>query len=182
MAAARRAALAGLEPSDAIRAVNALLTALDRLRRRPNALVLATSNLPAAVDSAFLDRADLKRLVPPPGPRAAYHVLRGALLELAARRALAAGEPLFALRVLEAARFEPSAAAAASLALWGVARAAAGEALSARALRRLPLLALALHGREPPAPPPALPAFLASLAAALRQYLRDEADLAATPA
>lgn len=48
LAHARRAALSGLEPSDSIRAVNALLTQLDRLRRRPNALVLTTSNVTGA--------------------------------------------------------------------------------------------------------------------------------------
>ena len=52
--------MAGSEPSDAIRAVNALLTHLDALRRRPNVMVLCTSNLPEAVDVAFVDRADIK--------------------------------------------------------------------------------------------------------------------------
>lgn len=37
--------MSGSEPSDAIRAVNALLTQLDALRRHPNALVLTTSNI-----------------------------------------------------------------------------------------------------------------------------------------
>lgn len=50
----------GAEPSDAIRAVNAVLLALDRIAERsPNVLVLATSNVEQAVDSAFIDRADL---------------------------------------------------------------------------------------------------------------------------
>ncbi|KAI5640189.1 ATPase family associated with various cellular activities (AAA) domain-containing protein [Phthorimaea operculella] len=102
LAAARRAAVAGLEPSDSIRAVNAVLGALDRLRRAPNALVLATSNVTAAVDAAFLDRADIARLVPAPGARAAYAVLRGALGELMSRGVVAPREPLFALRVLAA--------------------------------------------------------------------------------
>ena len=60
LTAARRAAVAGSEPSDAIRAVNAMLTHLDALRCHPNVMVLCTSNLPEAVDVAFVDRADIK--------------------------------------------------------------------------------------------------------------------------
>lgn len=52
--------MSGSEPSDAIRAVNALLTCLDGLRRFPNALVLTTSNITGAIDLAFVDRADIK--------------------------------------------------------------------------------------------------------------------------
>ena len=48
------------DPSDAMRAVNSLLTSLDRLRSFPNVLVLATTNLTASVDDAFVDRVDLK--------------------------------------------------------------------------------------------------------------------------
>ncbi len=39
--------------------MNALLTQLDKLRKRTNCLVLATSNLTGAIDPAFMDRADL---------------------------------------------------------------------------------------------------------------------------
>lgn len=63
LAAARKAAIAGNEPTDAIRAVNALLTHLDCLRHHRNAMILCTSNLPEAVDAAFVDRADIKVLL-----------------------------------------------------------------------------------------------------------------------
>jgi len=52
--------MSGKEPSDALRVVNALLTQLDRLKQRQNVLVLTTSNLPSAIDAAFVDRADIK--------------------------------------------------------------------------------------------------------------------------
>ena len=52
--------MSGSEPSDAIRAVNALLTQLDGLKRFPNAMVMTTSNITEAIDVAFLDRADIK--------------------------------------------------------------------------------------------------------------------------
>ena len=67
LAAARKAAASGAEPSDAIRVVNALLTQIDALRSRPNAMVLTTSNITEAIDLAFVDRADIKASVGPPG-------------------------------------------------------------------------------------------------------------------
>ncbi|KAI9593025.1 thyroid receptor-interacting protein 13 [Syncephalis fuscata] len=42
---ARKTALSGAEPSDAIRVVNAVLTQLDRIRRCSNVLLLTTSNI-----------------------------------------------------------------------------------------------------------------------------------------
>lgn len=174
LAHARRAALAGLEPSDSIRAVNALLTQLDKLRRRPNALVLTTSNVTGAIDVAFVDRADIKRRVGPPSARAAYEILRGCCAELMARGVVAPREPVFELRVLEGARFADSEPARASLRLWAAAREAAAAAQSGRALRRLPFLARALHVREAA---PDLLRFVAALHAALRHHLADAADL-----
>jgi SpoVK/Ycf46/Vps4 family AAA+-type ATPase len=67
LTAARRAALSGNEPSDAVRVVNALLTQLDQLKRYKNALVLTTSNLLQAIDPAFVDRVDIKQYIGPPG-------------------------------------------------------------------------------------------------------------------
>ncbi|VDM45902.1 unnamed protein product [Toxocara canis] len=50
---ARTGALNRNEPGDAVRAVNALLTQIDRIRRFPNVLVLATSNI-SKVDFLFV--------------------------------------------------------------------------------------------------------------------------------
>ena len=61
LAAARKSAVSGSEPSDAIRVVNALLTQLDSLKRHPNVLILTTSNITEAIDAAFVDRADIKQ-------------------------------------------------------------------------------------------------------------------------
>lgn len=49
LTAKREQVLQGNEPYDAVRAVNALLTALDRLRHHPNVVVLCTSNLITAL-------------------------------------------------------------------------------------------------------------------------------------
>lgn len=49
LAAPRERSLNTNEPFDAIRAVNALLTGLDRLRLHPNVVVICTSNLVTAL-------------------------------------------------------------------------------------------------------------------------------------
>ena len=70
------------DPSDAMRAVNSLLTSLDRLKSFPNVLVLATTNLTDSVDAAFIDRVDLKLQVGMPILEARYEILRSCLIEL----------------------------------------------------------------------------------------------------
>lgn len=72
----------GGDPSDAMRAVNSLLTSLDKLRPFPNVLVLATTNLTASIDSAFVDRVDLKLHIDLPIVKARYEILRSCILEL----------------------------------------------------------------------------------------------------
>lgn len=48
--ASRSSASRSNEPGDAVRVVNAVLTSLDALRRRPNVLVLCTSNMIESTD------------------------------------------------------------------------------------------------------------------------------------
>ena len=82
LTAARKSAMAGTEPSDAIRVVNALLTQLDALKRHPNVIVLTTSNITGAIDLAFVDRADIKQFIPLPSHAARYGILRSCVREL----------------------------------------------------------------------------------------------------
>ena len=56
LTSARKSAMSGSEPSDAIRVVNALLTQIDYIKRFPNVLILTTSNVTGAIDLAFVDR------------------------------------------------------------------------------------------------------------------------------
>ncbi|XP_016197856.1 pachytene checkpoint protein 2 homolog isoform X3 [Arachis ipaensis] len=49
LAAARKAAIFGSEPSDSIRVVNALLTQIDKLISSPNVIILITSNITTAI-------------------------------------------------------------------------------------------------------------------------------------
>lgn len=83
LSASRSAAASGNEPSDAVRVVNALLTQLDTLKRFSNCLVLTTSNVTQAIDTAFTDRADLKIYVGNPSACGIYEILRSAIAELA---------------------------------------------------------------------------------------------------
>ncbi len=82
LTAARKAAVSGSEPSDAVRVVNAVLTAIDSFRTRKNVLLLTTSNVSEAIDVAFVDRADIKALVGPPGRAARYDILASCVGEL----------------------------------------------------------------------------------------------------
>ncbi|KAA3456849.1 pachytene checkpoint protein 2-like protein [Gossypium australe] len=54
LAAARKAALSGSEPSDSIRVVNALLTQMDKLKSSPNVIILTTSNITAAIGKPII--------------------------------------------------------------------------------------------------------------------------------
>lgn len=69
------------EPSDAIRVVNAVLTQLDQLKNYPNVLVLTTSNVTGRIDLAFVDRADMKVFIGPPGVKAIYSILHQSATE-----------------------------------------------------------------------------------------------------
>ena len=82
LAAARQAAQHGTEPSDSLRVVNAVLTAIDMLRAKANVLIVCTSNLSSAIDAAFVDRADVKLFVGLPSARTRYAVLASAFEEL----------------------------------------------------------------------------------------------------
>lgn len=82
LAAARKAALSGNEPTDSIRVVNALLTQIDRLKTRKNVLILTTSNMTEAIDIAFIDRADIKFHIGLPSTKAIVILLATSLAEL----------------------------------------------------------------------------------------------------
>lgn len=82
IAGSRERSTSGAECNDGMRATNQLLTALDRLRHLPNVIVLCTSNLIGAIDQAFLDRVDIKQLIPSPSPAAIYNIFRSCLNEL----------------------------------------------------------------------------------------------------
>jgi AAA+ superfamily predicted ATPase len=72
-------------PVDVHRATDALLTGLDMLRKScPQVLVLGTTNFSAAVDEAFLDRADLTLRLGLPDEDTIAEILRQTIAETAA--------------------------------------------------------------------------------------------------
>jgi SpoVK/Ycf46/Vps4 family AAA+-type ATPase len=67
-------------PIDVHRAVDAVLTSVDRLAREyPNLLFIATSNVPDVVDEAFTSRADIVYTFPLPDVTAREQILRSAV-------------------------------------------------------------------------------------------------------
>ncbi|CAA7404841.1 unnamed protein product [Spirodela intermedia] len=150
LAAARKAALSGSEPSDSIRVVNALLTQMDRLKSWPNVIILTTSNITTAIDIAFVDRADIKAYVGPPAVQARYEILRSCVQELVRTRVVTPPQenenivlPSYGLlRETMGASVSPEVGGSAdpiSKLLLQVAEECKG--LSGRSLRKLPFLA-----------------------------------------
>uniref|UniRef100_A0A8R1TKL5 AAA domain-containing protein n=1 Tax=Onchocerca volvulus TaxID=6282 RepID=A0A8R1TKL5_ONCVO len=79
---ARSALLNRNEPTDAIRAVNAVLTQVDYIRRHNNIFIFTTSNITQSLDEAFTDRTDLSRLVGYPSENAVYSIFRSCIQEM----------------------------------------------------------------------------------------------------
>ncbi|KAF7355125.1 Pachytene checkpoint protein 2 [Mycena sanguinolenta] len=161
LTAARAGAMAGTEPSDGLRVVNALLTQLDKLKHRKNVLIMSTSNLVKAIDSAFVDRADIVQYVDLPSREAIYDILRTCLCEIVARGIVS---PITVPTLKQAQMYELSALhpsdhpiSASSgvdlreksknlaLRLLALAAQCRTQGMSGRALRRLPVLALARY-------------------------------------
>ncbi|KAI0356610.1 P-loop containing nucleoside triphosphate hydrolase protein [Trametes cingulata] len=182
LTAARAGAMAGTEPSDALRVVNALLTQLDKLKHRKNCLVMSTSNLATAIDSAFVDRADIVQYVDLPPREAIYEILRGCLVELVKKGIVADVEvPVLAqaqiyertadfsnLSLNPSPGAEPAALSASqtqtlearersraiAIRLLKLAQKCRDQEMSGRSLRRLPVLAHARYiGTIPTAAP-----------------------------
>ncbi|KAG0069071.1 Pachytene checkpoint protein 2, partial [Podila epicladia] len=148
LAAARKAALSGTEPSDSIRVVNALLTQIDRLKQKRNVLILTTSNITEAIDIAFVDRADIKMHIGLPSANAIYSMFKASLDEVQRAGIIQPKITLMDYRTLHlhqqfstnsSGPLPASDSETASTHLFRIAQAAVG--LSGRSIRRLPFLA-----------------------------------------
>jgi pachytene checkpoint protein 2 len=83
MAVARSEASLAANPADVHRATDAVLAALDaNASDLPHLLFVATSNFTAALDAAFLSRADVAIELPPPDAAAALAILQTTLLAI----------------------------------------------------------------------------------------------------
>uniref|UniRef100_A0A452IWB6 Pachytene checkpoint protein 2 homolog n=1 Tax=Gopherus agassizii TaxID=38772 RepID=A0A452IWB6_9SAUR len=143
LTAARSAFRAGTEPSDAIRVVNAVLTQIDQIKRYPNVVILTTSNITEKIDTAFVDRADIKQYIGPPSAAAVFRIYFSCLEELMKRQIIYPRQQLLTLRELEMIGYVENNVSRLSLVLKEIAR--KSEGLSGRVLRKLPFLAHALY-------------------------------------
>ena len=120
LTAARKAAMSGNEPSDAIRVVNALLTQIDQIKRFPNVVILTTSNVTGAIDVAFVDRyklhhphvvlnnqialsfipnrADIKQFIGLPSTTAIYTIYHSSIRELMRVKIVTPAQQMLSLR------------------------------------------------------------------------------------
>ncbi|KAK6013756.1 ATPase, AAA family [Ostertagia ostertagi] len=123
------------DPADSIRAVNALLTQIDRIRRRTNVIVLCTSNMEGCLDRALLDRADVVRHVGQPSANALYSILAKCVGELIRIGLVVSDQQLPSIRELKTVESECSPGRE----LMELATLALG--LSGRSIRQVPALA-----------------------------------------
>ena len=179
LTAARKNAMSGSEPSDAIRVVNALLTQLDSIKNASNVLILTTSNITGAIDLAFVDRADIKQYVGHPSQAAVYQILHTCLQELMRKGVVVdtSGEPCLAYRQLMLAGLQETEGGAtrSSLQLWRVAGKCKG--LSGRSIRKISFLALALFSSASDRGSVSLSEFLVSLDKAVDRQITDREEL-----
>ncbi|XP_063692353.1 pachytene checkpoint protein 2 homolog [Bolinopsis microptera] len=171
---AARQTMSGSEPSDAVRVVNALLTQLDVIKQYPNVLILTTSNVSGNVDLAFVDRADIKQYIGPPGPAAIYTILLSCLTELC-RVALINGstDDMMKYRAVSALQTtNVTTTSSSSNSLYHIASKCGG--LSGRTLRKLPFLAHSIaHFKAAPS----MPDFMIALNNAVDKQLLDRDHL-----
>lgn len=172
LAAARKSAMSGSEPSDAIRVVNAVLTQLDQIKRYPNVLILTTSNLTGALDLAFVDRADIKQYIGNPSPVAIFGIYRSCIDELMKTGIITPAQSLLDLRALEFMRFVENEVTKDSLQLRDIAIKSYG--LSGRTLRKLPFIAQAMYVQKFEV---SLQDFLIALDQAVMQQFKEREDL-----
>ncbi|KAF9278982.1 Pachytene checkpoint protein 2 [Mortierella alpina] len=147
LAAARKAALSGNEPSDSLRVVNALLTQIDRLKQRKNVLILTTSNITEAIDVAFIDRADIKVHVGLPSQRAIHNMLCSSLQELQRVNIIHCDYTPSKWSMIQRRQLEELGNVYSGQYVATTLFEIAGEAegMSGRAIRKLPFLAHAAH-------------------------------------
>ncbi|KZC04109.1 PREDICTED: pachytene checkpoint protein 2 homolog [Dufourea novaeangliae] len=144
LAHARKSCSNGVEPTDSIRVVNALLTQLDQIKKYPNVLILTTSNLSEAIDLAFIDRADIKQYIGEPTIQAIYKIYASCLKELI-RAGLMEPEEICDLPYLKNLGYEENTNTKNSLKLLDLSQESHG--LSGRVLRKIPFLAHAFYLR-----------------------------------
>lgn len=151
------------DPADSIRAVNALLTQIDRIRRRANVIVLCTSNMEDCLDRALLDRADVVKHVGQPSANALYSILAKCIEELIRIGVVVSGERIPSIRELR----DGDGQCSAGHELLELAKLAQG--ISGRSIRQVPALAWSKADEDAVSLPTCLSLF--------REAILEKADL-----
>jgi len=145
LTSARKNSMSGLECSDAVRVVNALLTEIDKIKHFPNVLILTTSNITGSIDLAFVDRADIKHYIGLPSPAAIYQIYYSAIQELSDKGVVSSNK-LMNYSTLRMSNTPTTTTISSSLnqsqELWSLSELSSG--FSGRTLRKIPFLGLAL--------------------------------------
>jgi len=175
LTSARKSAMSGSEPSDAIRVVNAVLTQIDQIKKYPNVVILTTSNITGAIDLAFVDRADIKQYIGYPSAAAIYLIYCSCLEELMKCSIIAPKEQLFDIKTLELMKYADNDATSYSLRLLAIAKKSCG--LSGRTLRKLPFLAHALYLDDAPI---SMDVYLNALSNAVTSQFKERENLSNT--
>jgi len=176
LTAARKNAMSGSEPSDALRVVNALLTQLDSIKNAPNVLILTTSNITGAIDLAFVDRADIKQYVGPPSQGAIYQILHTCVLELQRTGLIdVVKSQVLSLRELQLSESKEGPSTKESLQLWKVAGSCSG--MSGRTIRKLAFLGLSLFSDVSTNGSLTVEEFLNCLSLSVQKQIKDREDL-----
>ncbi|XP_043796939.1 pachytene checkpoint protein 2 homolog [Apis laboriosa] len=170
LAHARKSCSNGMEPTDSIRVVNALLTQLDQIKQYPNVLILTTSNLSEAIDLAFIDRADIKQYIGHPTHQAIYKIYTSCLKELM-RTKLMEPEEIYDLSYLKRMGYEETFQTKNSLKLMELSQESLG--FSGRILRKIPFLAHAFYLRTKKC---TLTRFLRAMHLALKREKEDNTE------
>uniref|UniRef100_A0A8C2K7V5 Pachytene checkpoint protein 2 homolog n=1 Tax=Cyprinus carpio TaxID=7962 RepID=A0A8C2K7V5_CYPCA len=140
LTAAQSAAQAGTEPSNTIRVVKPRSNG-----QHPNVVILTTSNVTEKIDLAFVDRADIKQYIGPPGASTIFHICLSCLEELMKRQIIYPRQQLLSLEEQGTMDFMESDVTRLSLTLRNIAQ---SVGLSGRALRKISFLAHALYGKS----------------------------------
>lgn len=165
------------DPSDAMRAVNSLLTSLDKLKPYPNVLVMATTNLhlTGSVDAAFVDRCDLLLQIKMPPVKARYIIFRSCIQELVRVGILKmenAKDSFITSYCEDQASHSENDVSSKLLAC-----ATSAEGLSGRSLRRLPLQTHAKYLRKSPSQVASSMEFLDALSKAIDDEQRARKEM-----
>uniref|UniRef100_A0A8C1SCB9 Pachytene checkpoint protein 2 homolog n=1 Tax=Cyprinus carpio TaxID=7962 RepID=A0A8C1SCB9_CYPCA len=167
LTAAQSAAQAGTEPSDTIRVVKPRSNG-----QHPNVVILTTSNVTEKIDLAFVDRADIKQYIGPPGASTIFHICLSCLGELMKRQIIYPRQQLLSLEELGTMDFMESDVTRLSLTLRNNAQRSVG--LSGRVLRKIPFLAHALYGKSSTM---TVEGFLKAMECAVHKQRQEQASL-----